>query len=254
MSSLDDQLKGYVRERLSSICHGENLASKNRGAYTYYKTIKELNIRLQKASENIRVGMIGELMVHIIIGIIWKDYRTIVPYFNLEDRNIKKGLDSIIYSISNGMWAAEVKSGVEDKNDLESLNLKTKNLLDVAHNDISGKLKSNDETQRIWQHAMNGFQVACSHLKDEKQGIENIIFRNQELNEDKECSPSNFNVILSSVALCVTENDISLENIEEIFKKRCSSYDQMMIISIRKSIEEELKEFLVTEEKNNERT
>jgi hypothetical protein len=76
-------------------------------------------------------GMLGEFIIHVLTGIVYPGYKTIVSYFNLEERNIKKGFDSVIYSADIGIWAYEVKSS--RKESLKgSVDSKIKNLIQIA--------------------------------------------------------------------------------------------------------------------------
>ena len=120
-----------------------------------------------------KTGMLGEFIIHVLTGIVYSGYKTIVPYFNLEERNINKGFDSVIYSAYIGIWAYEVKSS--RKETLKgSADRKIKNLIQTAHSDLSKKINEQDETSRLWGTAMNGLQVACGHLTDEKDVLSGL--------------------------------------------------------------------------------
>ncbi|MFT5632549.1 MAG: hypothetical protein ACI9SQ_000255 [Rubritalea sp.] len=247
LTEFDDDLKEDFRSCFSAICYGDNLAGKNRGNYTYSKTIREFNKRLSGASANTQLGMIGELIIHLIVRKIWPDYTTIIPYFNLEDRNIKKGFDSVIYSISNGIWATEVKSGYEDR--VDKLDEKINSLLRIANTDISKKLDDQDEVGRLWGLAMNGFHVACNKVKDEKEIIENIIFEHQDIDVDSSGGAVAHNVILSSVAFCKSANDISIEIGTERHLDFKNKYSKLFLILAKKKTTDLLIDFLIEEEK-----
>jgi hypothetical protein len=136
---LSEDLKVELRKRFTAICRGEQNSQLNRGSYTYKRTVEEFLKRVQNKSEKIQTGMLGELIVHVLTGFIYPDHKTIVPYFNLEERSIRKGFDSIIYSPSIGIWVYEVKSSKSEDSRL-NVNSKTKSLIKIAHDDLSGKL------------------------------------------------------------------------------------------------------------------
>jgi hypothetical protein len=246
VSELSEELKDVIRSRFSAICHGEQNSLQGRGNYTYLRTVKEFLKRIGTKSNRVQTGMLGELMIHVLTSIVYPGYKTIVPYFNLEERNIKKGFDSIIYSADIGIWAYEVKSSrqLSFKGDVDK---KTKSLLKVANDDLSEKLKQQDEVGRLWGSAMNGFQVACGHLKDEKKVLEEIILDYQDEARTPECGPEDHNVILSSVLFSGVDQDISAKCIVDKHAEYAGIYKKLLIFAVHKSITIDLLAFLEQE-------
>lgn len=246
ISELSDELKKIIRERFSAICHGEQCSLMNAGNYTYAHTVEEFLIRIKTKRTRVKTGMLGELIVHVLTGIVYPGYKTIVPYFNLEERNIKKGFDSVIYSADIGIWAYEVKSS--KKETLKgSVDGKIKSLIQIAHSDLSKKLKEQDDTSRLWGNAMNGLQVACGHLTDEKDVLQRIILKHQEEARTPECGPERHNVILSSVLMSGEELEISRKCVEEKHEEYEGTYNELMIFAIHKSIMIDLLDFFQQE-------
>lgn len=190
--------------------------------------------------------MLGELIVHVLTGIIHLDYKTIVPYFNLEERSIKKGFDSVIYSPDMGIWVYEVKSS-KKKGVKVNIDSSTKSLIKTAHNDISTKLAQHDESTRIWDNAMNGFQVACGHLGDEKKILETIILNYQDDARTEKCSPNFYNVILSSVLISGADKEIGTDCILDKHKEYKNTYKQLLIFAVHKSVTVDLLNFFSQE-------
>lgn len=246
LSELTDAFKDELRKRFAIICHGENLASKMRGNYTYHKSVDEFLKRLKNKSDNVITGMLGELVVHVITGLVYPGYRTIVPYFNLEERNNKKGFDSIIFSHEIGMWTTEVKSSKNTK-DTVSVHSCINDLLQTAHTDLISKLNNQDEVSRLWGQAMNGFQVACGNLKDEKETLENIILSYQEDDFEEASGPESHRVILSSVLSSNSNEMIPNEVMENKYSQHKGAYKELMLIGIHKSLCLELIEFFQQE-------
>lgn len=189
--------------------------------------------------------MLGELIVHVLTNLLFKDYKTIVPYFNLEERSIKKGFDSVIYSPDIGIWVYEVKSSKQQGT--VNLDSKTKRLIKTAHEDLSGKLAQQDETSRIWDNAMNGFQVACGHLGDEKEILQNIILDFQETANTVENGPNTHNVILSSVLFSENSDEIGASCVAEKHQEYNASYRKLMIFAVHKSLSVDLMNFFEQE-------
>ena len=235
ISELSDDLKDVIRERFAAICHGEQNTLTERGIYTYPQTVKEFLKRIESKGKRIQTGMLGELIIHVLTGIVYPGYKTIVPYFNLEDRNIKKGFDSVIYSLSMGVWVYEVKSSKEPKL-RGSADTKIKQLIKTAHEDLGGKLQQQDEVSRLWGTAMSGFRVACGHL-DEKAVLETIILDHQDEALVDGSGPECHNVILSSVLISdKDELDIDSASITEKYAEYEDTYNELMIFAVHKSI------------------
>ncbi len=248
ITELSDELKTVIRDRFSAICHGEQNSLLNRGSYTYGRTIEEFLTRVRSKDTNTQTGMLGELVVHVLTVIMYPNYRTIVPYFNLEERNVKKGFDSIIYSPDFGIRVCEVKSS---KTSPSSVDSKIKSLLKTAHDDLSKKLEKQDDTIRLWTSAMNGFRAACSHLKDEKKVLENIIADHQDQAWADNCSPKHHDVILSSVLITEKDGEITTQSLVEKHGEYKDSYNTLMVVAVRKSLAIDLLNFF-SEEMTNE--
>jgi len=242
---LSEELKSELRKRFTAICRGEDNSLLNRGSYTYKRTVAEFIKRIEKKSDTTRTGMLGELIVHVLTGLFLSDHKTIVPYFNLEERSIRKGFDSVIYSPEMGIWVYEVKSS---KNTSSRVNVdsKTKSLIKTAHEDLSAKLADQDETTRIWDNAMHGFQVACGH-SDEKNILQNIILDYQDVARTEECSPNLHNVILSSVLISSSDDEIGEDCVTDKHEDYKNTYEKLLIFAVHKSLTIDLLEFFSQE-------
>ncbi len=242
---LSDDLKAELRKRFTAICRGEENSLLNRGSYTYKRTVEEFLKRIESKPEKIKTGMLGELIVHVLTGLLHPDHKTIVPYFNLEERSIRKGFDSVIYSPDMGIWVYEVKSS---KNTSLQVNVdsKTKSLIKTAHDDLSAKLADQDDTTRIWDNAMHGVQVACSH-SDEKRILKEIILDYQDAARTEDCSPNLHNVILSSVLISNSDKEIGADCVGEKYKEYKSTYGKLFIFAVHKSLSIDLLDFFSQE-------
>ena len=246
ISELSEGLKTVLRDRFTAICRGEQNSLLNRGSYTYKRTVEEFLKRIESKSEKIRTGMLGELIIHVLTGLNYPKYKTIVPYFNLEERSIKKGFDSVIYSPDMGIWVYEVKSSRKNGSKV-NIDSSTKSLIKTAHDDLSAKLAERDESTRIWDNAMNGFQVACGHFGDEKKILENIILDYQDDTQTEECSPNIHNVILSSVLISESDNEIGEDCVFDKHKEYKSTYRELLIFAVHKSVTVNLLDFFKQE-------
>jgi len=68
VEDFSEELKLALRENLTRICHGADQASKDRAIYKYPATIRHFwNERYCKKPWETRIGMLGELLSHVII-------------------------------------------------------------------------------------------------------------------------------------------------------------------------------------------
>lgn len=243
---LSEELKTVLRDRFTAICRGEQNSLLNRGSYTYKRTVKEFLKRIEPKSEKTQTGMLGELIVHVLTGLNYLEYKTIVPYFNLEERSIRKGFDSVIYSPDMGIWVYEVKSSRKNGSKV-NIDSSTKSLIKTAHDDLSAKLAEHDESTRIWDNAMNGFQVACGHFGDEKKILENIILGYQDDVRTEECSPNLHNVILTSVLISGSVKEIGKACVLDKHKEYKNTYSKLQIFAVHKSVTVDLLNFFKQE-------
>ena len=142
-----DELKSSIRAHLSEICHGTG-----------------------KATTKIKKGLIGELLTHIIISEMFPEYRVISPYFNLEERSIKKGFDIVLVSkkANYELFVTEVKAGEvhKGKTSDETMN----DLIGLAKNDLLSRLS--DDNTSLWHNAING---ALDRNDDYKDAIIEVL-------------------------------------------------------------------------------
>jgi hypothetical protein len=247
VATLSEDLKNAIRNRFATICHGEQLSLLKSGSYTYKNTVLEFLTRIKSKAENTQTGMIGEFLVHVITGLFYPDYRVIIPYFNLEERSIRKGFDSVIYSTGLGVWTYEVKSS-KPTDTSKDIDTHIKTLINIAHKDLSGKLKESDEQVRLWGNAMSGMQVACGHLKDEKEILQNIILDYQNHARANTDGPKKYNVILCPVLISGrAPMTISKAAVVAKHNEHKNEYKKLMVLAIHKSTAVGLINFLESE-------
>lgn len=74
ISSLSEDLKNKIRERLSAICNGAAKAASRSELYTYRLTLKEFLNRYESKTDKIKKGMIGELLTHVLFMHFYENY------------------------------------------------------------------------------------------------------------------------------------------------------------------------------------
>lgn len=89
--SLSDELKDKIKKQLTEICHGEYALVSGFEYHSFDETVKELVKHRIPSNINSKVGVIGELLLNVLIR-EFTDMKIVSPFFNLEERNVKKGL------------------------------------------------------------------------------------------------------------------------------------------------------------------
>lgn len=179
-----NELKNVIREHLAAICHGSAKTSTGRIMYSYKATIKEFLNRYEKKPPKTQKGLIGELLTHIIISEFFPEYDVISPYFNLEERSIKKGFDIVLISKEeHDLFIIEVKSGEKHKG--KSSDETINDLIGTAKNDLLGRL--NDENCRLPRYLTNPGQRRSEWDMAGSDGISRVsaVFRGKSLLTNK---------------------------------------------------------------------
>jgi len=162
VDDFSDELKDVIRKELNAICFGKRAAGGLPGIYSYEKTLKEFLVRYDKTTPKIQVGMMGELLAHILVGSAFSDLEPISRLFNKEERHIKKGFDlNFLGKSKDSIWYGEVKSG--EKSDLHTVDSKHKDLLGTAKRDLLGKFKEGKLS--LWDNALNDVSLVLATKK-----------------------------------------------------------------------------------------
>jgi len=245
---LSEDIFQLIRNNLSSICHGKAKSKTSRFAYTYKNTLKEFLQRYEKKTENTKKGMVGELLSHILIQEYFPNFDTVSPFFNLEEKSIKKGFDLVLYSIENKeLWITEVKSGELHIN--KDSNSTTKALLNTAKNDLNKRLNESNNT--FWENAINGASIALDGYSDVKDAVMEILGEISDstiLNEQKSTDK---NVILISTLFNNLDDEVLERTPADCYNKYSEEklFNNIYIISIQKNTYKKVVDFLISESK-----
>lgn len=248
ISDLTDDIKELLRNQLISICYGKSGIISTYDTYNYTNTLDEFIKRYENKNINIKKGMIGELLSHMLITYYFDQYDVISPFFNKEERSIKKGFDVLLYEKSNfSVWFTEVKSGEPLKN--KNSDQTTFSLLGKANRDLINRLSDNDN-RSLWLNAINDARLAYENDIDEKKVVIKIL--------DCYASDTNknnkFNVFLVSALFAPLSNPISTRGIQSKSKEiqRDSKFNKIFILSLQKGTYIKVYEFLKKESKNEQ--
>ena len=248
---LSDDIKGAIREQLSAICHGQDCTNSGRSLYNYKNTVKEFLRRYEVKSENIQIGMIGELLVHLILSYYFDEFKSVTPYFNMEERSIKKGYDVVLTEVNNpNLWITEVKSGKLHSN--KSSNQTMNDLLGTAKRDLKERL--NEENISLWLEAINGAKVSFDSNNTMKSAVINILETWGDDASDGEYSSHDKNVVLAGFLFSNLSDVITSENanIKQQQIENEQIFNQVCVLVLQKETYSKVYEFLKEEASDEE--
>lgn len=239
------ELQDVIRRELSKICHGQNKATSRLSIYSYKATINEFLKRYNDKSPEIKIGMIGELLTHVLVFHYLPNIRPATPFFNMEEASIKKGFDLIaINSEDNSFWITEVKSGRIGKSDKVK---KIHSLINLAINDLKDRLPDSDAT--IWVSAMNNVNLALSSGDSGKDMLLKYLNDFWEENQTNSTNTSKANAILVPVLIEDIVNSVDFLVIQRKASKILQNppFNGHIVFAIQKSTISKI-EFFLTEE------
>lgn len=232
IEELSDELKQEIKNELISICHGDTAI----GCYEFNEVLEELLARYPK-EENKRIGFIGEFLLNIIIRKFLPDIKIVSLFFNMEQRDVKKGFDILFIDISNGsIYFTESKAGKMNDRD-KDVNLKIIEKIDLAKRDLIKKFTNKQQIGQVKANAINNLRI-CLDNNDEKKTVINLL------------NFENFNTIDKNVLLGgiifhdVNEKFDKLRVIDKYIKiLDKESFYRVKIIAIQKSTYQKIYKF-----------
>lgn len=244
VNHFSDELKELIRARLSEICHGPDAVVAGAVYSSYSQTLTEFIKRYDKKHENTKKGMIAELLAHILLFKAYPSFEPVSPYFNIEERAIKKGFDVVVFEKENNrMWITEVKSGNAKEKKADSFN---KKLINIAKNDLKERLSENETN--LWLNAINGAKIALSSGDFKTQINELLQMCYSEAANETQTGLSK-NVILVSVIYRGLDDLITLNEVKGKRKKINDNkiFSKVIVFSIQKETFQKVASFLKSE-------
>lgn len=246
ISELSDDLKAVIRNCLASVCHGAAKAATGRQMYCYKITLQEFLRRYNGKSESTRKGMIGELLLHILMSEYLKDFQINSPFFNMEERSIKKGFDVVLNKKGSlDVWLAEVKSGEPSSGKSSSQTAAT--LFNRAKNDLDERL--NGESLSLWTNAIIGAQSAIENTRDEKTAIISILEDFGDAASVANVKSSDINAILVGTVFTGLTDRIDSKSVKGKYDSILGEhlFKEVMLIAIQKETYAAVYAFLESE-------
>lgn len=245
VENFSEELKESIRKNLSAICNGEKKADLGRELYRYETTIKKFFQRLKTKNTNTKIGMIGELLVHLMMGEVIEDFSTVSPFFNTDTKSIRHGFDIINYKKENGtVWITEVKSGRKSNMPANTL---MNELINRGKRDLVTRL--NEKNDVLWDNAINSVDNALSDSKNIKETIMKILEGyNMDAMSDS-LSSNEVNVILAGCLFASLSDEVTEDYLKKKHAKLSSKNDfnDLYIIAIQKKTYEKIYQFIKSE-------
>jgi len=241
-----DDLKKLIRKNLAIYCHGADLAENGGVMFEYKSTVNHFLDVYDSKSEKIKKGLIGELLVHIVIGAYMPEFEPISPYFNLEERSIRKGFDLLLYDHGNkDVWITEVKSGEQRTGKDHDQTAKT--LLADARDDLAGRISSNELNH--WRNAIHAVRSAVSGEKDYKDVVVSLLQGDGEKVISKSLRSVEKPVVLVAVLFHTLSQRLSEEVISEFSEdlRQRALFKSAISISVQKETIGKVVDFLRSE-------
>lgn len=245
VSDFSEQLKVSIRENLVKICHGAKKAEFYPNVYSYKATLGDFLLRYEKKRYKQKIGMIGELIAHILLLHDYNYFKSVNPFFNMEEKNVKKGFDLVLVdTFTNQLWITEVKSGL--LGNMKNSSKKNQSLLSKAKSDLVKRLNANDRT--LWYNAINGADIAMKENNIKEEIIHTL--HSCIIDSSNECAnSSDKNVILASVLFNDTSDSIDITNTEKYHEsqKKAELFKDIIFFTIHKNTYEKVYGFLKEE-------
>ncbi len=243
VNEFTDEIKEELRTQFASICHGEDYAGSGRVMYSYRNTVKEFLKRYEGKSPKIKVGMIGELLIHLLIGVYFEEYKVVTPFFNMEERSIKKGYDVVLTETDNPtIWITEVKSGQLHKN--KNANQTMLDLLNTAKADLGTRL--NEENETLWHEAINGAKIAFDTKNTMKEAVMEVLMSWGDEAYNRNNTSEDKNVILSGVVFSdimdAVTHDIPRDKQANV--EREELFNKVYVIALQKGTYDKVYQFI----------
>lgn len=244
VESFSDELKLALRENLTRICHGTDQASKERAIYKYPATIRHFwSERYSKKPRETQIGMLGELLSHVVILKLFPDFDVVSPFFNMEEKSIRKGFDLLLYETSsNSVWITEVKSGGRGLGKTSCS--ATNGLLRLARDDLKKRLAEPELNH--WLNAINAAKNAIHNKASYRDSVIEILELEGDLAESDGATASDNNVFLVAALFGDVASPVAENTVSKFTNKLVGDavFKTVWVLSLHKGTMEKLEDFL----------
>lgn len=226
VTSFTKELKERIESEFRVICHGEYALISNSVHFSIEESLEEfLNYRLPNG-QNQKIGAIGEFLLNLLIR-EYTDLEIISPFFNMEERNVKKGFDIIAQDTNEDVWVIESKAGVP--NAQQNASNKIRERLNTAQRDLNSRL--NMKNSQLWLNAIKSVRSSVKS-SDEKQNVIDLLEKASNTHASNDKNVVFAGIVFSSLKI----SQISSNDVEDIYNNFLGKniYNQIKIIAIQK--------------------
>ncbi|MED5238818.1 MAG: hypothetical protein VX379_04495 [Pseudomonadota bacterium] len=247
---LSEEIKESIRKNLTYICHGYDQADSGRIMFNYKNTLKNFLERYTKKSKSTQIGMIGELLSHVLILELMESFEVVSSFFNLEEKSIKKGFDILLFEREReDVWIVEVKSGElhAGKNSTET----AKTLVGIACNDLNKRLNENEMNH--WTNAVHAARAAIAADADYKKAVVNILMDEGDNVAAAASTSKDNNVFLVSALFSSCDEKVDPSMIGGMYSSILDKdyFRNVFLLSVKKSTYEAVAAFLDEESQDD---
>lgn len=151
LEEVTQEIRDVLNARLVEYCYGRVNAAEDPDYYSFDTTIEEFFKLYDTKSDETRLGIAGELIVHLLVPNGHERLVSAALYLNKEESAIKKGFDLTFYDDHDGgLWYGEVKAG--RVNDSQTADSKVRDLIGVAERSLHDMFTS-DVRKKRWDAA-----------------------------------------------------------------------------------------------------
>ncbi|WP_223151125.1 hypothetical protein, partial [Flavobacterium sp. GP15] len=246
IDNFSDDFKEIIRKQLQGVWSGFSEADSLPEFYSYKKTLTSFLERYDPKSEDIKKGMIGELLAHILLNHQDNKLTSLSILKNKEEKSIKKGFDIIYCDIEdNKLWYSEVKSGRSETSKDNSTKYNSI-LLNRAKSGISSMIA--ERRNSLWESAL----IDVSLVINENDGRLNL--KKLLSNDSPNLKPNQKkNAILISTLYHDLIDIIDENSISDFLNSTANEniFEDLIIICIQKNTFETVANFLRDEIKTS---
>lgn len=152
LEEVTEEIKEVLLSRLVEYCFGRVNAAEDPDYYSLDTTIEEFFKLYDTKSDETRLGIAGELIVHLLVPHGHDRLVSAALYLNKEESAIKKGFDLTFHdSGDGGIWYGEVKAG--RVNEAQTADSKVRALIGIAERSLN-EMFTSDVRKKRWDAAI----------------------------------------------------------------------------------------------------
>lgn len=152
LEEITTEIRETLHSRLAEYCYGRVQAEEDPDYYSFALTVEEFFKLYDSKPDQTRLGIAGELIVHLLVPHGHERLVSAALYLNKEESSIKKGFDLTFMDESDGgLWYGEVKAG--RVNTSQTADGKVRDLINDAELGLH-KMFTSDVRRKRWDAAI----------------------------------------------------------------------------------------------------